>query len=58
MKVGVQHYTIRASGHYYPYELKRIMVEIRPKNVIPIHMEKPRLFSRILEGIKELNRER
>ena len=51
-KMGVQHYMIRASGHYYPYELKRILVEIRPKNVIPIHTEKPRLFSRILSGLK------
>lgn len=30
-KVGVQHYTIRASGHYYPYELKNIITKIKPK---------------------------
>lgn len=51
-KVGMQHYTIRASGHYYPYELKKIIAEIKPKNVVPIHTERPRLFSRILNGLK------
>ena len=54
-KIGVQHYVIRASGHYYPYELKKILTEIRPKNVIPIHTEKPRLFGRIIDGLKKPN---
>jgi ribonuclease J len=52
LKVGVQHYTIRASGHYYPYELKKILAEIRPKNVLPIHTERLRLFSRILDRLR------
>jgi|GEM_PF-276678 ribonuclease J len=52
MKVGVQHYTIRASGHYYPYQLKRIIAEIRPKNVLPIHTERPRLFSKNLDRLR------
>jgi ribonuclease J len=51
-KLRVQHYTIRASGHYYPYELKRILAEIKPKNTIPIHTEKPKLFGRILNKLK------
>jgi ribonuclease J len=57
-KVGVQHYTIRASGHYYPYELKKILAEIRPKNAIPIHTEKPKLFGRILNELKSKTRPR
>jgi len=31
IKVGMQHYTIRVSGHYYAYELKKILAEIEPK---------------------------
>jgi ribonuclease J len=57
-KVGVQHYSIRASGHYYPYELKKIVAEIRPKNAIPIHTEKPKLFGRILNELKSKTRPR
>jgi ribonuclease J len=30
-KLGVQHYIIRASGHYYPCELKLILAEIKPR---------------------------
>ena len=34
---GVQPYTVRISGHYYPYQLKTIIQTIKPKEVIPIH---------------------
>jgi ribonuclease J len=52
LRLGVQHYVIRSSGHYYPYELKKILTEIKPENVIPIHTEKPKLFNKILYELK------
>lgn len=39
--LGVQYYRIRASGHYYPYQLKPIIEAIKPKEVIPIHTMYP-----------------
>ena len=34
---GLQPYTVRISGHYYPYQLKTIIKTIKPKEVMPIH---------------------
>ncbi|MBO3840368.1 MAG: hypothetical protein QXG66_05020 [Candidatus Bathyarchaeia archaeon] len=50
-RMGVEFYTIRASGHYYPYQLKTILKTIKPKKVQVIHTEKPELFN-ILIGEK------
>jgi len=50
--LGVQHYTIRASGHYYPYELKSILAKIKPQKVISIHTEAPKLFNRTLNELR------
>jgi ribonuclease J len=36
-RMGIQTYRIRASGHYYPYQLKTIIQTIKPKEIIPIH---------------------
>jgi len=33
--LGVWYYRIRASGHYYPYQLKTILEAIKPKRIIP-----------------------
>jgi len=44
-KIGIQFYRIRASGHYYPYQLKMILNIINPKKKTEaIHTEKPKLF--------------
>ncbi|RSN69822.1 MBL fold metallo-hydrolase [Candidatus Korarchaeum cryptofilum] len=45
--MGVQHYRMRASGHYYPYQLTRIMSVVRPKDVKPIHTKSPDLLKRL-----------
>ena len=52
LMLGVQHYTIRASGHYYPYELKSILAKIKPQKVISIHTEAPKLFNRTLNELR------
>lgn len=40
--LGVQYYRVRASGHYYPYQLKTIIETIKPKEIIPIHTLYPK----------------
>ena len=39
-----QSYRIRASGYYYPYELKTVLDIIQPKKVIPVHTERPKMI--------------
>jgi ribonuclease J len=43
-KMGIQHYRIRTSGHYYPYELKQIFLTIKPKKILPIHTINPEII--------------
>jgi ribonuclease J len=38
-----------ASGHASAKELKKIIEEIKPKKLIPIHTEKPRMFKKIVK---------
>ncbi len=47
--LGIESYRIRASGHYYQYQLKTILDKVKPrKGVKTIHTEKPKLFLKIL----------
>jgi ribonuclease J len=46
-KLGIQNYRIRASGHYYPYQLKEIIEAIKPKEIRPIHTLRPELLLRM-----------
>jgi ribonuclease J len=47
---GVILYHIHASGHVHPLELLRVIREINPEIVIPIHTEYPDVFREILVG--------
>jgi ribonuclease J len=50
--MGIESYRIRASGHYYQYQLKTILDKVKPrKSVKIIHTEKPKLFLKALEKI-------
>lgn len=40
-RLGVQAYLMRASGHYYPHQLKTIMDVIKPKDVNVVHTKAP-----------------
>ncbi|MEM2550207.1 MAG: hypothetical protein QW689_07325 [Nitrososphaerota archaeon] len=40
-KLGTQAYLMRASEHYYPYELKAIISAIKPKNISFVHTRAP-----------------
>ncbi|MEM1718252.1 MAG: hypothetical protein QW794_01200 [Thermosphaera sp.] len=43
LKLGTQAYLMRASGHYYPHELKTIINIIKPKRMDIIHTKTPGL---------------
>lgn len=40
-RLGAQAYLMRASGHYYPHELKKIIGAIKPKNIDVVHTKAP-----------------
>jgi len=48
-RLNIQSYRIRVSGHYYPYQLKRIIETLNPKRVRVIHTEKPEASQRMVE---------
>jgi len=37
MRLNLQPYRLRVSGHYYPYQLKMIVRMVKPKEITPIH---------------------
>ena len=52
--LGIQHYRVRVSGHYYPYQLKAILEGIKPKEILAIHTANPSLLYMLAQryGIK------
>jgi len=44
-------YQIHASGHANYPELKKMVEDIKPKKVIPIHTEHPELFKQIYDTV-------
>jgi len=46
--LGIQHYRIRVSGHYYPYQLKEIIAVFKPKRAEAVHTEKQFLARSLL----------
>jgi ribonuclease J len=52
LKMGIQFYRIRVSGHYYPYQLKTIIKSIKPKEVIPIHTLYPNYLENTIKIIQ------
>ncbi len=52
--MGVESYRIRASSHYYQYQLKTILEKVKPrKGIKMIHTEKPKIFLKALKEITE-----
>ncbi|MGB9758350.1 MAG: MBL fold metallo-hydrolase [Thermoproteota archaeon] len=49
--MGVPMYTVHVSGHIMPIHLKRVIREVRPKKVVPIHGENPELFKKYVEDL-------
>lgn len=50
-RLGIQVYRIRASGHYYPHELRNLLGMIRPKKLVPIHTRNPSLLMKLVSTI-------
>ena len=51
---GLPMYYIHCSGHIMPNELKRIVSQIRPRIVLPIHTEHPTLFAEFMEKVAKI----
>lgn len=49
--MGVPMYTVHVSGHIMPIHLKKIIREVKPKKVIPIHGENPELLKKYLSDL-------
>jgi len=51
---GLPMYHIHSSGHVMPNELRRMISQIRPKTVLPVHTEHPALFASFMEKVAEV----
>jgi ribonuclease J len=49
LRTGIQPYRLRVSGHYYPFEIGKMLKTIKPKSVIPVHTERPELMKTFLQ---------
>jgi len=49
--LGVPVFHIHASGHARPHELKRMIEEISPSVVVPVHTNCPQLFARYVRDL-------
>ncbi|MFP4170241.1 MAG: MBL fold metallo-hydrolase [Methanomassiliicoccales archaeon] len=49
--LGVPMYHIHASGHATPHQLKRMVREISPEKVVPVHTPCPELYTRYLSDL-------
>ncbi len=51
---GLPMHHIHCSGHVMPNELKRIISEVKPKKVFPIHTDHPELFGRFVSNLVDV----
>jgi len=47
----IQPYRLRVSGHYYPYELVKILKLLKPKRIIPIHTNYPEFITTLFHSL-------
>ncbi|MEM2936567.1 MAG: hypothetical protein QW231_05265 [Candidatus Bathyarchaeia archaeon] len=52
-KIGVQHYRVRVSGHYYPFEIRELQKVFKPKRIVPIHTVNPEMTKNLWMSITE-----
>jgi len=50
--LGMPLYQIHASGHGRPFELRRMVEEIGPRTVVPVHTTCPELYARYLADLE------
>lgn len=51
---GLPMYQIHSSGHVMPNELKRMISQIRPRTVLPVHTEHPAPFARFMQKVAKI----
>ena len=51
---GLEFHQIHASGHCSQPHLEKIVNQIKPKQIIPVHTEHPEIFKRLFEKIEVL----
>jgi len=49
--LGMPIYNIHVSGHAMPMDLRKVVAEVRPRNVVPIHGEHPLAFARYIRDL-------
>jgi len=51
---GLPMYHIHCSGHIMPNDIKAIASEVRPKKLLPIHTDHPRLFASFISQVTKV----
>jgi ribonuclease J len=51
---GLPMFHIHCSGHLMPTEVRKVIVEIAPRKLFPIHTEHPELVAKFIAGITEV----
>ena len=47
----IQPYRLRVSGHYYPYELVKLLKLLKPRRIIPIHTKYPEFITTLFHNL-------
>ncbi|MEM2875958.1 MAG: MBL fold metallo-hydrolase [Candidatus Bathyarchaeia archaeon] len=48
---GIPHYHIHVSGHIMPLQLRSAIEQVNPKQVFPVHCEKPELLKKFISDL-------
>jgi ribonuclease J len=51
---GLPMYHIHCSGHMMPIQIKQVVTEIKPKLLLPIHTEHPKLCARFISDVTKV----
>ncbi len=51
---GLPMYQIHSSGHMMPTELRETIAKVRPKKLVPIHTEQPRLYELFVRDLAQV----
>ncbi len=52
---GLPMYQIHSSGHMMPTELRKVVAEVAPARLVPIHTEQPRLFELFMKDLAKVD---
>ncbi len=52
---GLPMYQIHSSGHMMPNELRKVVAQVAPARLVPIHTEQPRLFELFMKDLARVD---